>query len=95
MPKLPVILAGMTFEAGRCPSSGSRLAAGFSTAHDPLVPFHLRLRFGPPISPSVTGTWDSSKTAERTFRGSIGRYGSRADVRIEEQAELHQIQHPH
>ncbi|GAA2650766.1 hypothetical protein GCM10010425_74330 [Streptomyces spororaveus] len=47
------------------------------------MPFHVRLRFGPPSSPAVTGTWDSEATAERKFRGFIGRYGSRADVRIE------------
>ncbi|MEU4729547.1 hypothetical protein [Streptomyces sp. NPDC023588] len=64
-------------------ASGSRLAAGISTAHDPHVPFHVRLRFGPPTSPAVTGTWSSSEIAERKFRGFIGRYGSRADVRIE------------
>ncbi|MFG3350275.1 hypothetical protein ACGF1Z_35120 [Streptomyces sp. NPDC048018] len=59
------------------------------------MPFHVRLRFGPPSSPAVTGTWDSEATAERKFRGLIGRYGSRADVRIEEQAELHPMQHPY
>ncbi|MFD0271081.1 hypothetical protein ACFVGY_31615 [Streptomyces sp. NPDC127106] len=47
------------------------------------MPFHVRLRFGPPSSPAVTGTWDSDATAERKFRGFIGRYGSQADVRIE------------
>ncbi|MFG2298533.1 hypothetical protein [Streptomyces sp. NPDC048603] len=47
------------------------------------MPFHVRLRFGPPSSPAVTGTWDSDATAERKFRGFIGRYGSRADVRIQ------------
>ncbi|MFD6113781.1 hypothetical protein ACFWG0_27235 [Streptomyces yangpuensis] len=47
------------------------------------MPFHVRLRFGPPSSPAVTGTWDSAATAERKFRGFIGRYGSQADVRIE------------
>ncbi|THA53140.1 hypothetical protein [Streptomyces sp. A1136] len=47
------------------------------------MPFHVRLRFGPPPSPAITGTWDSEATAERKFRGFIGRYGSRADVRIE------------
>ncbi|WP_411107267.1 hypothetical protein [Streptomyces sp. cmx-4-9] len=47
------------------------------------MPFHVRLRFGPPSSPAVTGTWDSETTAERKFRGFIGRYGSQADVRIE------------
>ncbi|MFF4648250.1 hypothetical protein [Streptomyces sp. NPDC001389] len=50
------------------------------------MPFLVRLRFGPPSSPAVTGTWDSEATAERKFRGFIGRYGSRADVRIEELA---------
>ncbi len=47
------------------------------------MPFHVRLRFGPPPSPAVTGTWSSSENAERKFLGFIGRYGSRADVRIE------------
>ncbi|MFD9078161.1 hypothetical protein [Streptomyces erythrochromogenes] len=47
------------------------------------MPFHVRLRFGPPSSPAVTGTWDSSESAERKFRGFIGRYGSQTDVRIE------------
>lgn len=64
--------------------SGSLVAAGRPAAHDPPVPFHVRLRFGPPFSPAVTGTWDSSESAERKFRGFIGRYGSQADVRIEE-----------
>ncbi|GAA1553411.1 hypothetical protein GCM10009731_04450 [Streptomyces globosus] len=40
------------------------------------MPFHVRLRFGPPPSPAVTGTWDSEATAERKFRGFIGRYGT-------------------
>ncbi|WP_318212423.1 hypothetical protein [Streptomyces sp. SJL17-1] len=44
--------------------------------------FHVRLRFGSPSSPAVTGTWDSDATAARKFRGLMGRYGSRADVRI-------------
>ncbi|GGZ94969.1 hypothetical protein GCM10010371_63550 [Streptomyces subrutilus] len=47
------------------------------------MPFHIRLRFGPPSSTAVTGTWHSEATAERKFRGFIGRYGSQADVRIE------------
>ncbi|MFJ1869414.1 hypothetical protein ACIOD1_32995 [Streptomyces sp. NPDC088097] len=47
------------------------------------MPFHVRLRFGPPPSPAITGTWSSSESAERKFRGFIGRYGSQADVRIE------------
>ncbi|KOU62699.1 hypothetical protein [Streptomyces sp. IGB124] len=45
--------------------------------------FHVRLRLGLPSSPAVCGTWDTSAAAERKFRGFIGRYGSRADVRIE------------
>ncbi|MFB7178477.1 hypothetical protein ACFCYI_12300 [Streptomyces sp. NPDC056257] len=51
------------------------------------MPFHVRLRFGPPPSPAVTGTWDGSEIAERKFRGFIGRYGSRENVRIEDQAD--------
>ncbi|MFB7260694.1 hypothetical protein ACFCXH_00795 [Streptomyces nojiriensis] len=47
------------------------------------MPFHVRLRFGPPPSPAATGTWDNPETAERKFKGLIGRYGSQAEVRIE------------